>query len=65
MYLIMKDWILFSENTNPILSIFGAYADFRNPVQQFEKLSSSGFCFSIIWSEGGSSAQCCPTDDYR
>lgn len=48
--------------TNPYLSIWLAYADFRNSVQQFEKLGSSSFGFGIIWSERGSSAQCCPTD---
>lgn len=62
LHFIMHDSILFTEFTNPFLSIFETCADFRNSVQQFEKLSSSSFGFSIIWSEGGSSAQCRPTD---
>lgn len=60
----MYDFILFSEFTNPFPSICVAYADFRNSVQYFEKLSSSNFGFGVIWSEGGSFAQCCPAGYY-
>lgn len=49
---------------HPLLSYCLAHADFRNPVQQFEKLSSSNFCLGVVWGEGGSSAQCGPTDDH-
>lgn len=60
----MHDSLLFSEFTNPFFSICVTYTDFRNSVQQFEKLSSSGLGFGIIWSEGRSSSQCCAADYY-
>lgn len=55
---------LIDKFTNPFLSICVAHADFWHTVQKFEKLSSSSLGFGVIWSEGGSSAKCRPTDHY-
>lgn len=52
----------FSEATDPFFSICETIIDFWMSIQQFEELSSSSLGFGVVWSEGGGSAQCRPTD---